>query len=193
MQSEKRIPFTEYKTYIQSGEWRITRLEAIERAGGKCQLCSKSGRLHVHHNTYERLGKELPTDLVALCERCHDLYHAAIDKRTAKHPQVVPISQGKKKRKKKRGQKHPPAQAKGLNSQAIQVIAKAKSHAFGKRGITLQPATIHLLLDKNHQLSNKAKKILGLRAMPIGGWVAGLYGVQVSSDKYVNAVKARFE
>lgn len=35
---------------------------------------SETSRLHVHHRTYERLGEELPEDLVVLCEVCHEAY-----------------------------------------------------------------------------------------------------------------------
>lgn len=46
----------------------------------KCKICEKAGRV-VHHLTYERLGAELPTDVVVLCEWCHDLLHGIHTKR----------------------------------------------------------------------------------------------------------------
>lgn len=74
----------DYDIYIKSPEWRTRCNEAKQRAGHKCQLCSSSSSLHVHHNTYERLGNESPTDLTVLCELCHNVFHAKRDERTAR-------------------------------------------------------------------------------------------------------------
>lgn len=68
-----------YAEYIVSEAWRIKCREALERAAYKCQLCAKDKKLSVHHNTYDRLGKELPQDLVVLCQKCHNVYHAKRD------------------------------------------------------------------------------------------------------------------
>lgn len=67
-----------YADYLQSPHWRDdVRPAALERAGHKCQVCGKENKtLNVHHNTYERLGRELPTDVVVLCQDCHGLFHA---------------------------------------------------------------------------------------------------------------------
>jgi 5-methylcytosine-specific restriction endonuclease McrA len=58
-----------------SDHWRATRTAALERAGGKCQLCSGAGPLNVHHNTYDRLGGEHPADVIVLCRDCHKKFH----------------------------------------------------------------------------------------------------------------------
>ena len=64
---------------MQSERWQEQRRGALQRAGYKCQLCSRTtGQLHVHHNDYSRLGNELPTDLVVLCERCHNVFHEQV-------------------------------------------------------------------------------------------------------------------
>lgn len=71
----KRI---DYYEYIKSPEWKAKSRDAKERAGWKCQLCSKpgsNGDLHTHHNNYERLGRELPSDLIVLCANCHAKFH----------------------------------------------------------------------------------------------------------------------
>lgn len=66
----------DYRTYIRSHAWKRKAQAARERARFKCQLCGgKDQRLEVHHNTYERLGREAESDLVCLCERCHKLHH----------------------------------------------------------------------------------------------------------------------
>lgn len=67
-----------YREYLRTPEWRRARAAALERAGNACSLdVAHTGRLEVHHNTYERRGAELPGDLVVLCQACHRLHHAA--------------------------------------------------------------------------------------------------------------------
>jgi hypothetical protein len=53
-----------YAEYLQTPHWRSLRAWALERAGNRCQLCGSAKELEVHHNTYERLGCEWPSDLV---------------------------------------------------------------------------------------------------------------------------------
>ncbi len=65
-----------YAEYLQSPEWRERRQQALDWARNACQLCnSPQEPLHVHHRTYDRLGAELPADMVVLCEECHCLIH----------------------------------------------------------------------------------------------------------------------
>ena len=64
------------RQYLQTSEWRKTRAAALVRADHVCSLDrTHSQDLEVHHNTYERVGAELPEDLVVLCRSCHRLYH----------------------------------------------------------------------------------------------------------------------
>jgi hypothetical protein len=65
-----------YAAYLRSQAWAHRKAEALERAGRRCQVCGHDRRLDVHHNTYERIGAELPGDLVVLCALCHTMYHA---------------------------------------------------------------------------------------------------------------------
>lgn len=67
----------DYKSYLQSPEWKTRATAAKERAGYRCQLCNRSSKqvtLNVHHRTYAHLGNETPDDLTVLCEDCHELY-----------------------------------------------------------------------------------------------------------------------
>jgi len=76
--SEKKDDELNYYEYIQSPEWKAKADAAKERAENRCQLCNVSGfvkRLDAHHNTYERLGKELSRDIIVLCEDCHKRFH----------------------------------------------------------------------------------------------------------------------
>jgi len=62
--------------YLKSDAWMITRNVALRRFGHRCALCAETEDLHVHHNTYERVGDEDPHDLCVLCEDCHYKVHA---------------------------------------------------------------------------------------------------------------------
>lgn len=65
----------DYDDYIQSIRWRKKADKCKKKAGHKCQLCSYEGNLQAHHNTYDRLGFELLSDLVCLCGYCHQAFH----------------------------------------------------------------------------------------------------------------------
>ena len=64
-----------YAEYIASAEWGERRRRRLEKDGYRCQGCGSEDDLHVHHRTYERLGNELPDDLVTACEICHTFIH----------------------------------------------------------------------------------------------------------------------
>lgn len=69
----RKMPFAEY--WVQR-EWQARRTATLVRAGYRWQTCGDTEvRLDVHHNTYERYGDESSFDLVALCDRCHELFH----------------------------------------------------------------------------------------------------------------------
>ena len=62
----------DYHRYMASREWALKRQEVRARSGGKCDRCKIRDMASVHHTTYERLGNELPTDLLAVCKPCHE-------------------------------------------------------------------------------------------------------------------------
>jgi hypothetical protein len=64
-----------YREYLQSEAWRQKREAAKASADYRCQLCNAPPPLHVHHRTYERVGRELPGDLTVLCAGCHYRFH----------------------------------------------------------------------------------------------------------------------
>jgi AAA domain/HNH endonuclease len=67
-----------YVAYLNSPAWAGRRLEALRRAGGRCQRCGDgTPAAEVHHLTYERIGAELPDDLEAVCAPCHRRAHPA--------------------------------------------------------------------------------------------------------------------
>ncbi len=72
-------PRLTYHAYLQSDAWHQKREFMLRRAGYRCQVCNKKGRLELHHRTYERLGEERMEDLLVLCSSCHGLFHGHQD------------------------------------------------------------------------------------------------------------------
>ena len=71
-----RMDKATYSAYLHSSHWKKTRSLALQHAGYKCQACStKEDILDVHHNSYDRLGHEDPSDLIVLCRKCHAKVH----------------------------------------------------------------------------------------------------------------------
>lgn len=66
-----------YAAYLGSEAWKVKRAERLEIDGRKCQGCTLSGFLDVHHKTYRNIGDEnVQDDLVSLCRNCHNATHA---------------------------------------------------------------------------------------------------------------------
>lgn len=64
-----------YESYLQSPMWAAKRERALMLAGGACQDCGRRKATDAHHLTYDRLGRERDTDLLALCAGCHAARH----------------------------------------------------------------------------------------------------------------------
>lgn len=64
-----------YAEYLKTEHWQEMRKYALKRAAYKCQVCNASGKMNVHHRTYERRGHEDIKDLTVLCEPCHRKHH----------------------------------------------------------------------------------------------------------------------
>jgi 5-methylcytosine-specific restriction endonuclease McrA len=64
-----------YKQYLQSDYWKELRETKIMESNGRCQKCKRTSNLQVHHLTYDRKGCERLSDLMVLCERCHEKAH----------------------------------------------------------------------------------------------------------------------
>lgn len=73
----KRLP---YQEYLQTEHWQQKRKFALNRANNRCMICYSNGLLNVHHRTYERIGEEMPSDVIALCEKCHGIFHDKLPK-----------------------------------------------------------------------------------------------------------------
>lgn len=64
-----------YAQYLKTDHWQSVRKNALRHARYRCQLCNKQAPLYVHHRTYERRGEELLSDVIALCQLCHEKHH----------------------------------------------------------------------------------------------------------------------
>lgn len=78
-----------YKEYLLTPHWKERRNAALSQAGHKCQLCAAPTDLQVHHNSYERLWSELLSDLVVLCDECHERHHHVMVKMHEAHTGMV--------------------------------------------------------------------------------------------------------
>ncbi len=65
----------DYAAYLASPQWQAIRRKVFERAGGLCEGCGVEKATQVHHLNYERIGRELLFDLVAVCRSCHEQCH----------------------------------------------------------------------------------------------------------------------
>jgi hypothetical protein len=73
--------------YLCSEEWKTLRQEVLRVRGRRCEACGVGWRkrrwftskrwLTVHHVTYDRLGRELMSDVRVLCNRDHANAHQA--------------------------------------------------------------------------------------------------------------------
>ena len=65
----------EYRSHLQSPQWRDQRTAALVRTSGYCQFCGDFAE-HVHHVKYpKQFGHEHPHSLVPICNRCHKIAH----------------------------------------------------------------------------------------------------------------------
>lgn len=67
----------QYQQGEQMGFWNV-REYVLFRDGHRCQHCkgkSKDNRLNVHHIESRKTGGDSPSNLITLCETCHNDYH----------------------------------------------------------------------------------------------------------------------
>lgn len=71
-----RYTSTQYnEEYLQSDHWKAVRLRTLQSDGYACRICNRKDKLQVHHRSYDRLGAELPPDVITLCDDCHTIFH----------------------------------------------------------------------------------------------------------------------
>lgn len=75
-----KIPYINYRNYLQTKHWKNIRNKIRNKYNGKCQICCSTNNINVHNNTYERIGKEDENDLILLCQECHEIFHNKLNK-----------------------------------------------------------------------------------------------------------------
>jgi len=78
-----------YTEYLQTDHWKKIRKWVLGFWDHKCSLCFSSRNVEVHHRTYERLYHELITDLIVLCDNCHERHHDGLGRSGAQTIQNV--------------------------------------------------------------------------------------------------------
>lgn len=78
-----------YQAYLKSDEWKARRERALTISHHACQICNSPSHLQVHHRSYERIGREVDSDLIVLCSKCHTVFHEAGRMPTPPEPKVV--------------------------------------------------------------------------------------------------------
>lgn len=74
------------KAYYCSREWSLKKASVRQRSKGTCERCKHGKAVHCHHLTYARLYAELLTDLMDVCEGCHNWLHPAHGKAPKEDP-----------------------------------------------------------------------------------------------------------
>jgi hypothetical protein len=69
-----------YAAHMKTAKWQGSRILVIRRCKGICERCHKWPVVNIHHLTYERVGNELPEDLLGVCSRCHRELHKEMDR-----------------------------------------------------------------------------------------------------------------
>ncbi len=72
-----------YEEYLRSPRWRATRRRYKAQRPWACYVCGTTFRLHLHHRTYARLGREKLDDLVPLCHDHHKRVHELVSEKKA--------------------------------------------------------------------------------------------------------------
>jgi hypothetical protein len=69
------LGYKSYADYLLSEHWQLF---IASNRKEECFCCKYKERLQVHHIFYNRLGCELPSDVVTVCYRCHNRIHKVV-------------------------------------------------------------------------------------------------------------------
>lgn len=61
----------EYAKYLRSEDWKSRKEYLSQQWNNECACCKKNKNLHLHHLSYDNLGKETIRDVILLCKGCH--------------------------------------------------------------------------------------------------------------------------
>jgi hypothetical protein len=71
----KGLGYRSYSQYLKSEHWEGVKARYRRSKRPKVCACCGDPNYQLHHNTYERLGKERLTDFTPLCDVCHTGFH----------------------------------------------------------------------------------------------------------------------
>jgi hypothetical protein len=63
---------SKYNAHVRSTKWRNMKADMKRLRGDRCERCGYQHGLELHHKNYERVGRELTSDLELLCKRSHE-------------------------------------------------------------------------------------------------------------------------
>lgn len=63
--------WNDYKSFLKSDKWKITRQRAFYKYGRRCKCCGVSRNLEIHHISYENYKSGNLRHLAVLCSDCH--------------------------------------------------------------------------------------------------------------------------
>jgi len=111
-----------YDEYMKSNHWSIMKVKyhASDRPK-RCGICDTKDRLDLHHQTYDRIGNELLSDLIYLCHECHIKAHYFMRGKTNYQIETLntPKRQQRKPKTKSKGKS-------GYSAMTIEVIGSPK-------------------------------------------------------------------
>lgn len=67
-----------YSDYLNSNHWKSLRQNILSQRNNTCEQCRTRLTpywLHLHHLTYDRVGREHNSDLLLVCKPCHEKIH----------------------------------------------------------------------------------------------------------------------
>lgn len=69
-----------YRDYLSSEHWMYIKDKYFAKHKRVCFVCKSDEKICLHHITYDRLGDEIDSDLIPLCEKCHNEVHKRVRK-----------------------------------------------------------------------------------------------------------------
>jgi hypothetical protein len=90
--------FVPYKEQLRDPRWQKRRLQVLQYAGWRCQICGvKDQELHCHHSYYSKgkMAWQYPKGaIISVCWRCHERLHPKKEEPTPT-PELPPVGADK--------------------------------------------------------------------------------------------------
>lgn len=69
--------YSNLRSILRPAQWDAVRKDAYARAGGRCMICGKAGRLEAHERwSYDEARQvQKLEDVIAVCRDCHAVIH----------------------------------------------------------------------------------------------------------------------